>query len=204
MIACDFCDEWFHGNCGGDGKARTENRSVCLSWKQKKRVCCVKTKRGRENEVGVQRQKSKPNFYCCRMASGGWEWPQFYRDQELYPDGRREDQRAIGSYVLCSIPACARMVSSHELHEHAIQDHLPQVFFFGIPTQVSTAVAFLANAMVGHGGVRDYTISCVRSTSSLRIISFIWRRTTSLDQWPGTGGTTVRSISPCIPPTPLL
>ena len=137
------------------------------------------------------------------MASGGWEWPRFYIDQELCSEGRREDQRAIGSYVRCSIPACARMVLSHELREHAIRDHLPQSFFFGTPTQVSTAVAILANAMVGHGGVRGYTISCVPSTSSRRIISFIRRRSASLDQWPGTGETSVRSISLCIPSTPL-
>ena len=138
------------------------------------------------------------------MASGGWEWSRFYRDQELCSEGRREDQRAIGSYVRCSIPACARMVLSHELREHAIWGHLPQSFFFGTPTQVSTAVAILANAMVGHGGMRGYTVSCVRgytiscvrgytiscvpSTSSRRTISFIRRRSASLDQWPGTGG----------------
>ena len=89
------------------------------------------------------------------MASGGWEWPGFYRDQELYPEGRREDQRGFGSYLRCSIPACARMVPTHELREHAIRDHLPRGFFFRTSTQVSAAMAILANAMVGHGGVRE-------------------------------------------------
>ena len=33
MIACHFCDEWFHRNCVGvtEKHARTENRPVCLS-----------------------------------------------------------------------------------------------------------------------------------------------------------------------------
>ena len=76
-------------------------------------------------------------------------------DQELYPEGRKENQRAFGSYVRCSIPARARMVPTHELREHAIRDHLPRVFSFGTPTQVFAAMAILANAMVGHGGVRE-------------------------------------------------
>ena len=89
------------------------------------------------------------------MASGGWEWPGFYWDQELYPEGRSGDQRAIGSYARCSIPACARMVPNQELREHAIRGHLPRFFFFGTPTQVSAAMPILANAMVSHGGVRE-------------------------------------------------
>ena len=89
------------------------------------------------------------------MASGGWKWPGFYRDQELYPEGRSGDQRAIGSYARCSIPACARMVPKQELREHAIRGHLPRFFFFGTPTQVSAAMPILANAMVSHGGVRE-------------------------------------------------
>ena len=51
MIACDFCDEWFHGKCvGGHRKTRTENRSVCLSGMQKKRVCCIENVKKRESE----------------------------------------------------------------------------------------------------------------------------------------------------------
>ena len=94
----------------------------------------------------------------------------------------REDQQALGSYVRCSILACARIVPSHELREHAIRDHPPRFlfcfvffscfcfflvfffsfsfrfflfFFFGTPTHVSAAMAILANAMVGHGGMPE-------------------------------------------------
>ena len=126
-----------------------------MSVRNAKEKGCLENVKERESEVGVQRQKSKWNFCCCRMASGGWEWPGSYQDQKLYPEGRRGDQRAFGSYARCSIPACARMVPTHELREHAIRDHLPRFFFFGTPTQVSAAMATLANSMVGHGGVRE-------------------------------------------------
>ena len=41
--------------CGVHRKTRTENRSVCLSGMQKKRVCCIENVKKRESEVRVQR-----------------------------------------------------------------------------------------------------------------------------------------------------
>ena len=40
------------------------------------------------------------------------------------------------------------------------------------------------------------------SISSRRTISYTRKKTTSFDQWPGTGGTSVRRISLCTPPPP--
>ena len=208
MISCHFCDEWFHRNCVGvtEKHARTENRPVCLSWKQKKRVCCVKTKGGRENEVGVQRQKSfkktKNNFLLqtgVRRVGVATILPR----PGALPGG--EERRPASDWFVCALFQfqCVLGWCYHMNCMNTIRDHLPQSFFFGTPTQISTAMAILANAMVGLGGVRGYTISCVRSTSSRHIISFIRRRTTSLDQWPGTGGMSVWSISPCTPSTPF-
>ena len=97
--------------------------------------------------------------------------------------------------MCCSIPAYARMVPTHELREHAIQ--LPRFFFFGTPTQVSAAMAILANAMVGHGGVREL-YNLTRAEYFIPAYHFVY---IPYWQWPDTGGTSVRNISLCTLPT---
>ena len=49
----------------------------------------------------VQRQKSKRNFCCCRMASGGWERPPFYRTRS---STRREGEKTSECLVrMCTV-----------------------------------------------------------------------------------------------------
>ena len=70
-------------------------------------------------------------------------------------------------------------------------------FFFGTPTQVSAAMAILANAMVGHGGVREL-YNLTRAEYFIPAYHFVY---IPYWQWPDTGGTSVRNISLCTLPT---
>ena len=93
------------------------------------------------------------------------------------------------------------MVPSHELREHAIRDHLPRLlFFFGSPMQVSAAMAILANAMAGHGGVREL-YNLTPAEYFIPAYHFIYPEEDYFFR-SGTGETSVRSISLCTPPIP--
>ena len=75
--------------------------------------------------------------------------------------------------------------------------------FFGTPMQVSAAMAILANAMVGHGGVREL-YNLTRAEYFIPAYHFIYLEEDYFFR-SGTGGTSVRSISLCTtlqPPPP--
>ena len=122
------------------------------------------------------------------MASGGWEWPGFYRDQELYSEGRPASVRFVCALFYSSRRsdgAIARIARTRHTGPPAaffffffrffffsffffsfvfsffflsfflFSFRFFLFFFFGTPTHVSAAMAILANAMVGHGGVPE-------------------------------------------------